>query len=191
VTDIESEFVSEHGFRTPETVEGMRDAWGFIEHRWTATTERARRLPPNALYERVEEEWSFVETLRHLVFATDAWFRRTVLGETHAYWVGDLPHTEFDGDHSALGIDDTTPHTIDEVLAVRTNRWDEIRRVLDTLTADGLSRTCAQNPVAGYPEDTKVTVRGCLGVVLNEEWWHHRYATRDLAVLEGSFGAAG
>ena len=32
-------------------------------------------LPPDLLHERVDDEWSFIETLRHLVFATDAWVR--------------------------------------------------------------------------------------------------------------------
>jgi hypothetical protein len=98
------------------------------------------------------------------VFATDAWFRRTVLG---------------------------APRTIDDVLAVRAERGAEIRRFLDALTPDGLLRTCAQNPVAGYPEDTKVTVHGCLVVLLVEEWHHRQYATRDLAVLEDRFGTNG
>lgn len=40
-------------------------------------------MDPELLHERVEGEWSFIETLRHLVFATDAWVKRAILGEPH------------------------------------------------------------------------------------------------------------
>jgi DinB superfamily len=33
------------------------------------------------LHESVGGEWSFIETLRHLVFATDSWIRRAILGD--------------------------------------------------------------------------------------------------------------
>ena len=39
------------------------------------------RLPAAALDQQVSEEWSFAQTLRHLVFITDAWASRTVLDE--------------------------------------------------------------------------------------------------------------
>jgi hypothetical protein len=35
----------------------------------------------------------------------------------------------------------------------------------------------------GYPEESR-SVGDCLGVVMEEECEHHRYAVRDLAVLE-------
>jgi hypothetical protein len=48
---------------------------------WGGTVERARRLPPALLHESVDGEWSYIETLRHLVFATDARIRRAILGD--------------------------------------------------------------------------------------------------------------
>ena len=60
---------------------GFREAWDILERLWGQTVERARRLPPELLHESVDDEWSFIETLRHLVFATDAWIRRAVLGD--------------------------------------------------------------------------------------------------------------
>lgn len=65
--------------------EGMRTAWSIIEQLWDGTVARARRLPEDAPYVRVDEEWSFVETLRHLVFVTDAWISRTVFGGVSHY----------------------------------------------------------------------------------------------------------
>jgi hypothetical protein len=44
-------------------------------------------------------------------------------------------------------------------------------------------RMCARAPAPGYPDETR-SVGGCLGVVMEEECEHHRFALRDLAVLE-------
>jgi hypothetical protein len=65
----------------PADADGFRDAWDTLERLWQQTVERARGMAPNLLHERVDEEWSFIETLRHLVFATDAWVKRAILGE--------------------------------------------------------------------------------------------------------------
>lgn len=42
---------------------------------------------------------------------------------------------------------------------------------------------CGRKPADPYP-DREYVVRRCLKVVLKEEAEHHRYAVRDLAVLE-------
>jgi hypothetical protein len=65
----------------PTDPAGFREAWDVLERLWAETVDRARRLPPDLLHESVDDEWSFIETLRHLVFATDAWLRRGVLGD--------------------------------------------------------------------------------------------------------------
>jgi hypothetical protein len=66
----------------PTDPAGFREAWDTVERLWDGTVERARGLDPALLHESVDGEWSFVETLRHLVFATDAWIRRGILGVT-------------------------------------------------------------------------------------------------------------
>ena len=48
-------------------VEGLTDddyraAWDTIERTWAGTTAHARRLPEASLQERVDDEWSVVET---------------------------------------------------------------------------------------------------------------------------------
>src|SRR5215211_4441379 len=52
---------------------------GRVVSRWDAVVRRALALPEDLLHERVDGEWSFIETLRHLVFATDAWVLRAAL----------------------------------------------------------------------------------------------------------------
>jgi hypothetical protein len=49
----------------------------------------------------VDDEWSFTETLRHLVFATDAWVRRAVLGDPSTWHPLGLP---WDGAPELPGI---------------------------------------------------------------------------------------
>ena len=76
---VEAEMVRQdpdYGSMKPQDAEGFRTAWQVLERRWSETVERARALDPELLHESVDGEWSFIETLRHLPFATDAWIRR-------------------------------------------------------------------------------------------------------------------
>ena len=66
-------------------VEGLSDAWAMIEGIWSGTIARVGRLPEPVLHEQVEGEWSFVQTHRHLVLATDCWLRRMVKAMAHPY----------------------------------------------------------------------------------------------------------
>jgi hypothetical protein len=68
-------------FREGKTADDVRAMWDTIERLWARAIQRAERLPAAALTQQVNEEWSFAQTLRHLVFITDAWASRTVLDE--------------------------------------------------------------------------------------------------------------
>ncbi len=63
----------------------LREGWRRLRADWDATLARLRALPPGTERVRVNGEWSTIETLRHLVFAVDAWFRRGVLGVESPY----------------------------------------------------------------------------------------------------------
>ncbi len=65
----------------PADPDGMRAAWAALEAEWATTTARAHALPERLLHESVGGEWSFVQTLRHLVFAIDKWFTAPILAE--------------------------------------------------------------------------------------------------------------
>jgi hypothetical protein len=161
-----------------------RAAWDAIEKQWEETLDRARRLPEAKLHEQVDGEWSFVETQRHLLMASDAWIGNAVLEEDAPYHPLGLPGGGMPAEASAkLGLTlDATP-TLDEVLAPRLARMATMRRVVDELTEAELDRVCGRKPADPYP-DKDYVVRRCLGVVLKEEAEHHRYAVRDLTVLE-------
>jgi DinB superfamily len=122
--------------------------------------------------------------LRHLVFIADSWASRTVLDEPMPYDRLGLPQTAYaPADAAALGMDlDATP-SFAEVLRVRADRMALVRAIVDGLTDPELGRMCARSPAPGYPEESRA-VGDCLGVVVEEECEHYRFATRDLAVIE-------
>ena len=158
-------------------------AWDAVEAMWGATLDRTRLLPRPVLHEQVDGEWSFVETQRHLLFATDAWIGNAVLEQEAPYHPLGLPSSGMPADFaSALGLTlDATP-SLDELLAARSERMTAVRRLVDGLTETELDRVCRRKPADPYP-DGEYVVRRCLGVVLKEEAEHHRYAVRDLDTL--------
>jgi hypothetical protein len=171
--------------REARTADDYRVTWDAIERAWSATVERARRLPEASLHEQVDEEYSFVETLRHLVFATDAWATRTVLDEPMPFHRLGLTHSGYPPESAAaLGVELDAQPSFAEVLEVRAGRQAVVRDIIAGLTDEELKRVCTRPPAPGYPEEDR-TVGHCLRVVMNEECGHLRYAVRDLAVLEG------
>ncbi len=168
----------------PTDADGFRRAWEVVVRRWDAAVERARALPEDLLHERVDGEWSFVETLRHLVFATDAWVLRAVLGDPAPYHRLGLPHSEMPADTPGVPADTEARPSLDEVLAVRAERMATIARVLEELTDEQLDAMTRPVLEPGYPESASFPVRRCLSTVLQEEWLHRGYAERDLAQLE-------
>jgi hypothetical protein len=196
VNDVDvSDFVSaELDRRHPErvqlrearTADDLRAMWATIERLWAQAAERAGRLPAGALDQRVNEEWSFAQTLRHLVFITDAWASRTVLDEELPYHPLGLPQSWYPAAAAAaLGIDVTAQPGYAEILAARADRMAVMRRIVAALTDDGLGRLCPRSPAPGYPDEAR-TVADCISVVMEEEIEHYRFAARDLAVLEAS-----
>ena len=175
--------------RAMRAASDYRAMWDTIERLWSGTVARAGRLPEPALRQRVDDEWSFIETLRHLIFATDAWASRTILDEPMPYHPFGLPHTAYPpADAAALGIDLAARPSLAEVMEVRDNRMALVRAIVDGLTDTGLDRVCPRLPARGYPAETR-TVGRCLRVVMDEECEHRRYAVRDLAVLEADLAA--
>jgi DinB superfamily/Pentapeptide repeats (8 copies) len=173
-------------FREGQTAGDVRAIWDTIERLWAQATERAGRLPTAALDQQVNEEWSFGQTLRHLVFITDAWASRTVLDEEMPYHPLGLPQSWYPAaDAAALGIDLTAQPGYAEILAARTGRMAVMRRIVAGLTDDSLARLCQRSPAPGYPDEER-TVIDCIAVVMDEEIEHYRFAVRDLAVLEAS-----
>ena len=168
----------------PTDPAGFREGWNVVERLWGGTVERARRLDPELLHESVEGEWSFIETLRHLAFATDCWIRRGILGDPAPWDPLDLPWDEME-DTPGVPRDRSVRPSLDEALALRLDRMTTVRQVIDGLTDESLDADTEPAKGSGWPpEGSSHTVRECLLVILNEEWEHRMFAERDLAVLE-------
>lgn len=167
----------------PTDVAGFREAWAILDTLWVGTVQRARALPPELLHERVDDEWSFIETLRHLLFATDIWISRAILGNPRPWHPLGLPFDEAEP-HPEIPVDHDARPSLDEVLELRAERAGTVRRVLDDLTDDGLAATTEPVDGPGYPPANRYPVAGCLRTVLGEEWQHRIFAERDLDLLE-------
>jgi hypothetical protein len=182
---IEAELDRRHPERVllrSTTVEGVREAWASVESMWAATVRRAAALPDADRHRSVDDEWSFVQTLRHLVFVTDAWFSHAVLGEPRPYHPAGLVAGFMEG-VEAYGIDPSAAPSFDEVVALRADRMRRVREFLAGADQGDLDRVREPNPVPGYPPPGARTALRCLHSVFTEEWEHHRFAVRDLDAL--------
>jgi hypothetical protein len=172
--------------REGRTADDVRAIWDTIERLWEHATKRAGRQPAAALNQQVNDEWSFAQTLRHLVFITDAWASRTVLDEEKPYHPLGLPQSWYPAaDAAAIGIDVTAQPDYAEVLAARADRMAVMRRIVDGQTDASLGRLCRRSPAPGYPDEERTAI-DCIAVVMEEEIEHYRFAVRDLAALEAS-----
>ncbi len=158
----------------PTDQEGMRAAWAALEAVWATTITRARALPEPALHESVGGEWSFVQTLRHLVFAIDKWFTAPILGA--GFHPSGLPNSG-SVDFPWPGLDADLAPSVSEALAVRADRATRFGDYLASMSPNDFSR-----PVDVLENGTN-PVRECLYTVFEEAFWHNRYANRDLAQL--------
>jgi DinB superfamily/Pentapeptide repeats (8 copies) len=166
----------------PADPAGFREAWDIVGRLWDGTVARAREMPPGLLHETVDGEWSFIETLRHLVFATDAWVRRAILGDPAPWHDLGLPWDEMP-DTPGVPRDRAARPSLDTVLELRRDRMATVRQVIDGLTGSALDELTEPVHGPGWPPARAYPVRECLLVVLNEEWEHHLYAERDLDTL--------
>jgi hypothetical protein len=164
--------------------DGLRSAWAALERTWAATLERVAAMPPGTVDVSVRGEWSFAQTLRHLVLATDAWFGRAILEVDQPFHpLGQaFEGAEEDGLDTSIFTTGTPPYA--EVLEVRDGRVAMVRDFLASVTAEELAAP-RRNPWA--PEARETTL-SCLHVILEEEWEHHRFAVRDLAAIEAERG---
>ena len=167
----------------PRDPAGFREAWDVIERLWRRTVERASGLRPELLHESVDGEWSFIETLRHLVFATDSWIGRAVLGNPSPWDPLDLPWDEMPDTPGVPRDRDARP-SLDAVLELRRDRMSTVRQVIESLTDESLDGHTEPVEGPGWPEPRSYPVRECLLIILNEEWEHRLYAERDLDALE-------
>ena len=166
---------------SPTDVAGLREAFATLDRLWAGTVEKARALPPEALHEQVDEEWSFIETLRHLGFAHACWVGGVVLADPSPWHPLDLPWDEAPVVDGVPWDRDVRP-SLDDVIELRAQRRATVQAVLDGLDDAGLRRE-VRSATPFLTDAEHLDVAQCLKVVINEEWEHRLYAERDLTVL--------
>jgi hypothetical protein len=169
-----------------EDPDGLRSAWAALERTWATTLERVAAMPDGTVDVSVDGEWSFAQTLRHLVLATDTWLGRGILQIDQPYHPLGLRDASTEDDDTEGPEPPAAPPSYDEVLEARAGRVAMVRQLIDTVTPEQLAAERRNPHDPAYPE----TVLSCLHTILEEEWEHHRYAVRDLdAIAAGSSGS--
>lgn len=166
--------------RRADSPAGLSSAWVAVQTAWDAAIARARTMPPGTVDVSIDGEWSFAQTLRHLVMATDTWLRRGIHGIAEPFHPLGQPDGSFaaDGGDTSVFVGGTP--AFEDVLQARADRVAMVRTFIETTTAVQLAEA-RPNPHA--PQHSE-TVLSCLHTILEEEWEHLRYATRDLDALE-------
>ena len=187
---VEAELDRRHPERVllrSDDLDELREGWRILQADWAATIERIRRTP-GIERRSVNGEYSPLETLRHLLFASDVWFRRGVLGEETPYpaiglpgaWLapGELPEVD-------ARVDRDADPSLDEVLAARAERVDALTAYLGDADPATLAAPRPTLTTKGWPPNQpEYTVLDALRVVPEEEWWHLRFTVRDLDLIE-------
>ncbi len=166
-----------------DRVEDLREAWAILRSQWAQTVQRATKLAPEDLDRSVNDEWSFKQTLRHLIYATDSWLGTAIRGEANAFHPMGITFT---GGPSSGTAGADVPFPFDEILAVREERQDQVASFLDSATREDLERQYGPHTFGDWPPREARTGLECIHVIMNEEWWHNRFANRDLDIIVGA-----
>lgn len=185
---VEAELDRRHPVRLlirSDDLADVRRGWQQLRNDWAETVTRMRQSP-GIEHESVNDEWSAVQTLRHLVFVHDSWFRRCCLSSADLFTpmglgIESVPNRE------EQGLDPSADPTLDEVLAVRDEQSTELERWLDAVTSEQLQEPAPIPDNDMWPPYARGrSMRQCLGTVLGEEFEHHRFYVRDLDLIERS-----
>lgn len=159
---------------------GLRAAWAALERTWSATLERVAAMPAGTVDVSVAGEWTFAQTLRHLVLATDMWLGRAVLEIEQPFHPLGLMDASAEDEGFDMSVFAAIAPTYAQVLEARADRVAMVRDFLAGVTPEELAAP-RKNP---HAPDYQESILSCLHVILGEEWEHHRYAIRDLDIIE-------
>jgi hypothetical protein len=111
--------------RRAEDPDGLRAAWAALERAWSATLARVAEMSAGTVDAPVGGEWSFAQTLRHLVLATDMWLGRAILQVEQPFHPIGLLHAGTEEHGFDMSVFTTVPPSYAEVLDVRRagSRW--------------------------------------------------------------------
>jgi hypothetical protein len=170
--------------REMRSADDVRAAWAVVNGMWDDAVAHAATVPEPLLDERVEGEWSFLETVRHLVFADDIWVGRMLSDEPRSFHPLGVPPTDTtDAGAAEMGLALDARPSFDEVVALHGERRSRFTDLLLRLTDADLPRVRTAVLAPDWGEES-FPVLECLTVVVREHADHLRFAQRDLATLE-------
>jgi hypothetical protein len=142
-----------------------------------ATIARAASFTEVERNQRVDDEWSTVESIRHLVFVLDVWHSKTIGGETDPFHPIGLPPSFIPAKPPGTSVDPDARPTFDEAAGVLRARLANFAAYIQDLEDADLSRD--------VPAHAK-TVGGALNVIFTELGAHNHFINRDLDAIERS-----
>ena len=166
-----------------DDVAELRDSFEQVQALWAATIDRARGFSEEQLHESVAGEWSFVRTLRHVIYAIDTWVGRVVLDESARSTRGASPSASTPTPSSTSPWTSTPSRPSTRCCWSTPSGWASVRDLLAGLSNTDLDRVCTPDDTT-HPSEPH-TVRECVLVVVEEGWWHNGFANRDLDALVG------
>jgi hypothetical protein len=158
-------------------VAAAREDAATVIARLEETILRAASFTEDERQRRVDDEWSTVESLRHLVLVVDVWLSKTIRGEEDPFHPMALPPHFMPAKLPGSSIDPDARPTFDEACEVVRGRLADLRGYVDELAHEELGR-----PIGGHAK----TVGGGLGVIFDELSAHDYFINRDLDVIEAS-----
>jgi hypothetical protein len=158
-------------------VESARTYVADVTRLLEATVDRAAAFTEGERRTRVNDEWSTVESLQHVVFVVDVWLGRGIGGEEDPFHPIGLPPHFVPRQLPGSSIDPDADPTFEQACEVLRGRLATLAAFCDRLTADELAR-----PIGGHAE----TVAGGLGVIFDELTYHDGFMNRDLDSIEAA-----
>jgi hypothetical protein len=161
--------------RIPADVEAARSSVVLATEALEKTIARASSFSADELTHRVDDEWSTVESLQHVVFVVDLWLGKVINGEDDPFHPIGLPPHFVGRVFPGSSIDADASPTFEEAREVMRERLATLRSFVEGVNAEALNReigTHAKN------------VAGGLGVVFDELTYHDGFINRDLTKIE-------
>ena len=160
----------------PTDVAGVVAGFDAVDAMWKPTIAHAGALPSSILHDRVNGD-----TPSSRRCAT--WCSRPTPGSCawrSAYRTGTTSGSAADLPPDAPP--DTGP-ALEPVLELHANERAAVRDHLARTSEDDLRREVARAIRRRFPQGSHRPI-DCYRLVLREEWWHHRFAERDLSIVE-------
>lgn len=186
--ELEKRFPERALARDASTAAEIQAAWPVIRQAWESTIARASELPQASLEESVDGEFSFIQTLRHLLLGIDTWVGHMLMDPPTDWHRWGWPFLGLGEEAVAeMGLDLAATPTLAEVAEVVRGRWDQLGEQIAALTDDSMGEEITGR---ADPERTITETRAhCLLTLLNEQTEHRRFAVRDLDTLDAMSNA--